>query len=142
MAAIVSVVVIVSVSMLINRIATIALVLTGMSSDEARFQARAAMSGVGLTRRGPNDIVLSPRAPTGRLLADDHRQRGNRDGERTLARATRVPLPKGGELTLRTGGGGGLAPAAQRPPAAVLADVRGGHLTEAAARAAYPHAVS
>lgn len=60
MAAIISVVLVVLVSMLINRFATIALVLTGMSAEEARFQARAAMSGVGLTTRSTDDIVSHP----------------------------------------------------------------------------------
>jgi hypothetical protein len=60
MAAILSVIVVVLISMLINRFATIALTLTGMSRDEARFQARAAMSGVGLTTRTPEDIVAHP----------------------------------------------------------------------------------
>jgi hypothetical protein len=60
MAAIVSVVAVVLISMLINRFAAIALSLTGMSRDEARFQARAAMSGVGLTTRTPDDIVGHP----------------------------------------------------------------------------------
>lgn len=60
MAAIVSVILVVLVSMLINRFATIVLTLTGMSSAEARFQARAAMSGVGLTTRSPDDIVGHP----------------------------------------------------------------------------------
>lgn len=60
MASIVSVVVVVAVSMLINRFATIALTLTGMSAEDARFQARAAMSGVGLTTRSPEDITSHP----------------------------------------------------------------------------------
>jgi hypothetical protein len=60
MAAIVSVIAVVLISMLINRFATIALSLTGMSREEARFQARAAMSGVGLTTRRPDDIVAHP----------------------------------------------------------------------------------
>jgi hypothetical protein len=60
MAAVASVVVVVLVSMLINRFATIALALTGMSVEEARFQARAAMSGVGLTTRSPEQIVSHP----------------------------------------------------------------------------------
>jgi hypothetical protein len=51
---------VVLVSMLINRFATIALSLTGMSREEARFQARAAMSGVGLTTRSNEDIVGHP----------------------------------------------------------------------------------
>jgi hypothetical protein len=60
MASIISVVVVVVVSMLINRFATIALTLTGMSVEEARFQARAAMSGVGLTTQTPDQIVSHP----------------------------------------------------------------------------------
>jgi hypothetical protein len=58
--ALVSVIAVVLISMLINRFATIALSLTGMSREEARFQARAAMSGVGLTTRNPDDIVGHP----------------------------------------------------------------------------------
>lgn len=60
MAAIVSVIAVVLISMLINRFATIALALTGMSREEARFQARAAMSGVGLTTPRAEDIVAHP----------------------------------------------------------------------------------
>jgi hypothetical protein len=60
MLAILSVIAVVIVSMLINRVATIALALTGMPREEARFQARAAMSGVGLTTRNPDDIVSHP----------------------------------------------------------------------------------
>jgi hypothetical protein len=60
MAAIVSVIAVVLISMLINRFATIALALTGMSREEAKFQARAAMSGVGLTTPRAEDIVAHP----------------------------------------------------------------------------------
>ena len=60
MAAIVSVIAVVLISMLINRFAAIALSLTGMSREEARFQARAAMSGVGLTTPRAQDIVAHP----------------------------------------------------------------------------------
>jgi hypothetical protein len=59
-AAIVSVIAVVLLSMLINRVATIALALTGMDREQARFQARAAMSGVGLTTNAPKDIVGHP----------------------------------------------------------------------------------
>jgi N-methylhydantoinase B len=41
---------------------------------------------------------------------------------------------------LRTGGGGGFGDAARRDPAAVASDVREGYVTEARARADYPHA--
>ncbi len=58
--AIISVIAVVLISMLINRFATIALTLTGMSREEARFQARAAMSGVGLTTSQPQEIVGHP----------------------------------------------------------------------------------
>src|ERR671932_313828 len=60
MAAIASVIAVVLISMLINLVSTIALSLTGMSREEARFQARAAMSGVGLTTKAPQDIVAHP----------------------------------------------------------------------------------
>ena len=43
-------------------------------------------------------------------------------------------------MQLRTGGGGGYGAPAERDPAAVLADVRDGYISEAHARAHYPHA--
>jgi K+/H+ antiporter YhaU regulatory subunit KhtT len=58
--AIISVIAVALISMLINRFATIALMLTGMPHEEARFQARAAMSGVGLTTKQPEEIVGHP----------------------------------------------------------------------------------
>jgi hypothetical protein len=60
MGAILSVIAVVLISLLINRFATVALSLTGMSREEARFQARAAMSGVGLTTSRADDIVGHP----------------------------------------------------------------------------------
>jgi N-methylhydantoinase B len=51
-----------------------------------------------------------------------------------------VPVPRGSTVHLHTGGGGGYGPPAERDPEAVAGDVREGYLSEAAARAAYPHA--
>jgi N-methylhydantoinase B len=63
------------------------------------------------------------------------------DGTRTpYSKATRVAVPKGAVVHLHTGGGGGYGPAAERDAAGVHADVRGGYLSAAAARAHYPHA--
>jgi N-methylhydantoinase B len=63
------------------------------------------------------------------------------DGTRTpYSKATRVPLPKDAVVHLSTGGGGGYGPAAERDPEAVRADVRDGYISEAHARAHYPHA--
>jgi N-methylhydantoinase B len=56
------------------------------------------------------------------------------------AKATRLAAPAGSVFELRTGGGGGYGPAAQRDPEAVHEDVREGYVTEAHARQAYPHA--
>jgi N-methylhydantoinase B len=58
----------------------------------------------------------------------------------SLSKATRVAVPKGATVHLHTGGGGGYGPPAERDPTAVARDVREGYLSEAAARAAYPHA--
>ena len=49
MVAVVSVLFILAVSLLITRIATVALQLTGLSKANARFQARSAFTGVGYT---------------------------------------------------------------------------------------------
>ena len=63
------------------------------------------------------------------------------DGERTAcAKATRLRTPEGSVLELRTGGGGGFGEPARRSPAAVLADVREGYVTEERARLDYAHA--
>lgn len=48
------------VSLLITRVATIALVLTGMSVQAARFQARSALSGTGFTTTEAESVVDHP----------------------------------------------------------------------------------
>lgn len=60
MVALVSVFIIVLVSLLVTRIATVALSLTGMSRESARFQARSALSGVGFTTSEAEDVVNHP----------------------------------------------------------------------------------
>ena len=72
MVALVSVLIIVSLSLLITRIATVALTLTGMSRESARFQARSALSGVGFTTSEAEDVVNHPvrrRIISGLILA-------------------------------------------------------------------------
>lgn len=41
--------IVILVSLLVTRVATAALMLTGRSRDAARFQARSALTGVGYT---------------------------------------------------------------------------------------------
>ena len=60
MAALASVLVVSIVSLLITRVATVALVTTGMSREAARFQARSALSGVGFTTTEAEDVVGHP----------------------------------------------------------------------------------
>lgn len=55
-----SLIAVVLVSLLITRIATVALTLTGMSRESARFQARSALSGVGFTTSEAESIVSHP----------------------------------------------------------------------------------
>jgi N-methylhydantoinase B len=59
---------------------------------------------------------------------------------RFLSKATRVTVPKGSVLELRTGGGGGFGDPAERPVEAVHADLRDGYLSEQRARRDYTHA--
>ena len=56
------------------------------------------------------------------------------------AKVTGVHLPKGSQIEVRTGGGAGWGPPAERPADDVHADVRAGLLTEDTARRQYPHA--
>lgn len=60
MIAISSVVVVILVSLLITRVATVAFVLTGMSREAARFQARSALSGTGYTTSEAEGVVGHP----------------------------------------------------------------------------------
>jgi N-methylhydantoinase B len=63
------------------------------------------------------------------------------DGSATnYGKATRVPIPKGTTIELRTGGGGGYGPASARDPKAVQSDLENGYITEGYARRHYPHA--
>jgi len=64
------------------------------------------------------------------------------DGRRVaVAKDTRVPLPEGTRVELRCGGGGGFGPPEERDPAAVLADLREGYISDDHARRWYPHAL-
>lgn len=49
-----------TISMVITRVGTLALVLTGMSRDAARFQARSAFYGVGFTTSESENVVNHP----------------------------------------------------------------------------------
>ena len=60
MVALISVLIIVLLSVLITRVATVALSLTGMSRESARFQARSALTGVGFTTTEAEDVVNHP----------------------------------------------------------------------------------
>jgi len=58
-----------------------------------------------------------------------------------VAKATRLLLPAGSELCLRTGGGGGFGDPAERDVEAVRADLRSGRITPEHVREHYPHAL-
>ena len=60
MAALVSVLIVLTLSLLINRIATVALTLTGLSRQVASFQSRSAFTGVGFTTGEAEHIVSHP----------------------------------------------------------------------------------
>lgn len=60
MTAIVSLLVVIFVSMVITRVATIALAATGMSRESARFQARSALTGAGFTTAESESVVRHP----------------------------------------------------------------------------------
>lgn len=58
--AIVTFLVVISLSLVITRVATVALTLTGMSSQSARFQARSAFTGAGFTTAESEAVVDHP----------------------------------------------------------------------------------
>lgn len=60
MTAILSLLVVIFVSLLITRVATIALAATGLSRESARFQARSALTGSGFTTAESESVVRHP----------------------------------------------------------------------------------
>jgi len=60
MLAITTLLLVVTLSMILVRVATIALSYTGLSEDVARFQAMSALSGVGFTTRESDTVVNHP----------------------------------------------------------------------------------
>lgn len=60
MVALATVLVAILVSLLIARVATVALTLTGLSRESARFQARSALSGTGFTTTEAESVVNHP----------------------------------------------------------------------------------
>lgn len=60
MAAVVSLVVVVTLGLIITRVATVAFTLTGMPLHQARFQARSALTGTGFTTSEAEAVVNHP----------------------------------------------------------------------------------
>ena len=60
MAAVLTLIVIVTLGLLVTRIATVALTMTGMSLEHARFQARSAFKGTGFTTSEAESVVAHP----------------------------------------------------------------------------------
>ena len=60
MIAIISLLITVTLSMLVTRVAAMALMLTGLSRETARFQARSAFTGVGFTTSESESILDHP----------------------------------------------------------------------------------
>lgn len=60
MAAILSLLIVLTLSLVVTRAATIALTATGMSREAARFQARSAFSGAGFTTTESESVVRHP----------------------------------------------------------------------------------
>jgi hypothetical protein len=60
MVAVLSLLITLSLSLLVTRIAAMALMLTGMSRESARFQARSAFAGVGFTTQEAETVVNHP----------------------------------------------------------------------------------
>lgn len=60
MIAIAGLLLIVALSLVVTRVATVILVATGMSTQSARFQARSALSGAGFTTSESENVVQHP----------------------------------------------------------------------------------
>lgn len=60
MVALATLIAVVLISLLVARVATVALTATGLSRESARFQARSALSGVGFTTTEAESVVSHP----------------------------------------------------------------------------------
>ncbi len=60
MASLISLIVIITVSMLITKIASVSLTHTGLSRQSSRFQARSALTGVGFTTKEAEKVINHP----------------------------------------------------------------------------------
>lgn len=60
MAAVVSLIVVVTLGLIVTRVATVALTMTGMTLQHARFQARSAFTGTGFTTSEAEAVVNHP----------------------------------------------------------------------------------
>lgn len=60
MISLISLIIIISISMLITKVASISLMHTGLSKQAARFQARSALTGVGFTTREAESVTGHP----------------------------------------------------------------------------------
>ena len=82
MAAIASLLIVLTMSLLVTRIAAMALMLTGMSREAARVQARSSFTGVGYTTREAKEIVGPSATAFNRRL--DSRTLHGRNRKRSL----------------------------------------------------------
>jgi len=57
---VVTILTVLALSLFVTRLATVALVLTGLSEESARFQARSAFTGTGFTTREAEKVVSHP----------------------------------------------------------------------------------
>ncbi|MGY1711755.1 cation:proton antiporter regulatory subunit [Geodermatophilus sp. SYSU D00758] len=60
MAAVISLIVVVMLGLVVTRVATVALTMTGMTLQHARFQARSAFTGTGFTTSEAESVVDHP----------------------------------------------------------------------------------
>ncbi len=60
MTSVISLLIVVALSVLVSRVATVALTLTGLSRDVAQFQARSAFTGAGFTTSESEYVVNHP----------------------------------------------------------------------------------
>ena len=60
MTAIITLFIVITLSLMVTRVATVALTATGLSREAARFQARSAFSGAGFTTSESESVVTHP----------------------------------------------------------------------------------
>ena len=92
MVALIGLLIVFSLSILITRIATIALTYTGLSKEASRFQARSAFTGVGFTTSESEKVVGQKVVAEQKDIVQEKKKWTQRGGKAIIRKAARPEI--------------------------------------------------